>query len=68
MAWRGYDAILDLVLELPKNVAAQRNPGNPQIAFAVLESECTYILCKAYDVYAPWSKGGPHITTAANAE
>src|SRR5437764_15488893 len=35
MACSGYDAILDLVLSLPKSVAAQCNPGNPQIAFAV---------------------------------
>src|SRR5215831_14215262 len=31
MAWHGYDQILDLVLELPKNVAAQCNPVDPQI-------------------------------------
>jgi hypothetical protein len=68
MAFRGYDAILDLVLELPKNVAAQCNPSNPQVALAALEAECTYILCNAFDVYAAWSKGGPPITTAANAE
>jgi hypothetical protein len=56
MAWRGYDAILDFVLELPKNVAAQCNPSNPQIALAALESECTGILCDAYEVYTAWSK------------
>ena len=68
IAFRGYDAILDLVDELPKNVAAQCNPSNPQIALAALKAECTYILCNALDVYAAWSKGVPHITAAANAE
>jgi len=68
MAFRGYDAILDLVDELPKNVAAQCNPSNPQIALAALEAECIYILCNALDVYAVWSKVGPHISTAANTE
>jgi hypothetical protein len=68
MAWRGYDAILDLILELPKNVAARCNPSNPQIALAVLESGCTGILCDAGEVYAAWSKVGPHISTAANRE
>ncbi len=68
MAFRGYDAILDLVLRLPKNVAAQCNPADPQTALTALESECTGILCDAYEVYAVWLKGGPHITTAANAE
>jgi hypothetical protein len=68
LAWLGYDAILGLVCELPKNVAAQCNPSNPQIALAALEAECTYILCNVSDVYAAWSKGGPHISTAANAE
>jgi hypothetical protein len=68
MALRGYDAILDLVLELPKSVAAECNPSNPQIALAALEAECTYILCNALDVYAAWSKGGPHISTATDAE
>jgi hypothetical protein len=67
MAWRGYGRILDLVLELPKNVAAQCNPGNPQLAFAVLKSECTYILCNACDVYAVWSKGRLHISTGTDA-
>ena len=68
IAFRSYDFILDLVDRLPKNTAAECNPGNPQIAFGVLESECTYILCKAYEAYAAWSKIEPHITTAANAE
>jgi hypothetical protein len=68
IAFRGYDFILDLVDHLPKNTAAQCNPGNPQIAFAVLKSECTYILCNACEAYAAWSKVGPHITTVANAE
>jgi hypothetical protein len=68
MAWDGYDAILDLVLELPKNVATECNPSDPQTALAALAAECTYILCNALDMYAAWSKGGPHITTAANAE
>src|SRR5215469_6806900 len=68
IAWRGYDATLDLVLELPKNVAAECNPSNPEVALAALEPEYTYILCNAIDVIAAWSKGGPPITTAANAE
>ena len=68
MAWDGYDFILDLVDRLPKNTAAECNPENPQMALAVLESECTYILCNAYEVYAAWSKVGPHISTATDAE
>jgi len=68
MAFRGYDAILDLVLELPKNVAAKCNPSNPQIALAVLDSECTGILCDACEVYAAWPKVGAHISTATDAE
>ena len=66
IAFSGYDFILDLVDRLPKNTAAQCNPGNPQIAFAVLESECTYILCKAYEVYAAWSKIAPFPSLARN--
>ena len=38
IAFRGYDFILGLVEQLPKNAAAQCNPENPQIAFAVLKS------------------------------
>jgi hypothetical protein len=68
IAFRGYDFILDLVDQLPENTAGQCNPGNPQIAFAVLESECRYILCNACEAYAAWSKVGSHITTAADAE
>src|SRR5260370_22278014 len=68
IAFRGYDFLLDLVDRLPKNTAAQCNPGNPQIAFAVLESECRYILCNAYEAYAAWSKIGPHTSTATDAE
>ena len=67
MAWRGYDAILDLILELPKNVAAQCNPSNPQSALAVLDSECTGILCDAGDVYAAWSKVRPPFFSARNS-
>ena len=66
IAFRGYDFILDLVDRLPKNTAAQCNPGNPQIAFAVLESECTYILCNAYEAYAAWSKIEPFPSLARN--
>jgi hypothetical protein len=66
IAFRGYDFILDLVDRLPKNTAAQCNPGNPQIAFAVLKSECTHILCNACEAYAAWSKAGPHIFSARN--
>jgi hypothetical protein len=68
IAFRGYDFILDLVDRLPKNTAAQCNPGNPQIAFDVLESECTYIVCKAYEAYAAWSKVGAQISTATDEE
>ena len=68
MAWRGYDTILDLVLSIPERIAAQCNPADPKIALAALESECTYILCNAYETYAAWSKVGPHASTARNAE
>jgi hypothetical protein len=68
IAFRGYDFILGLMEQLPENAAAQCNPENPQIAFAVLKSEWTYILCNASEAYAAWSKVGPHISTAANAE
>jgi len=68
IAFRGYDFILGLVEHLPKDMAAQCNPENPQIAFAVLKSEWTYILCNASDAYAAWSKVEPHISTAANTE
>ena len=68
LAFRGYDFILDLVDRLPKNAAAQCNPRNPQLAFAVLESECRYILCNAYEVYAVWSKITPFVPFERNAE
>jgi hypothetical protein len=68
MAWRGYDEILDLVLKLPKNAAAQCNPADPQLALTVLESECTSIHWAAYEIYTAWSKFGPHISTATDAE
>jgi hypothetical protein len=68
MAFRGYDAILDLVLRLPKNIAAQCNPADPQLALTVLESECTSIYCAAYEMYAVWSKVGPHISIATDVE
>lgn len=64
MAWRGYDAILDLVLGLPKNVTCDFS--NPRIALASLESECTAILCKACEVYAAWSKIRPPLSLARN--
>src|SRR5438128_7564746 len=67
-AFSGYDFILDLVDRLPKNAAAQCNPGNPQMAFDVLESQCTGILCAAYEAYAAWPKIGPHISTATDAK
>src|SRR5215469_12088998 len=67
MAWRGYDAILDLVIRLPKKVAALCNPPDSQLAVTVLESECTGIHWDAYEIYAAWSKVGPHISTATNA-
>jgi hypothetical protein len=63
IAFRGYDFIFDLVDRLPKNTAAGCNPSNPQIALAVLESECTYILCNAGEAYDAWSKIGPDIST-----
>jgi hypothetical protein len=56
MAFRGYDAILDLVIDLPKSVAAQCNPTDPQLALTVLEAECTGILADAHEVYASWTK------------
>jgi hypothetical protein len=59
MAWRHYDEILDLVLALPKNIAAQCNPADPQLALTVLESECTSIHWAAYEMYTVWSKVGP---------
>ena len=68
IAFRGYDAILDLVDQLPKSVAAQWNPADSQLVLTVLESECTWILCKACEAYAAWSKIEAHITTAANAK
>ena len=68
MAWRGYDTILGLVLELPEIAAAQCNPSNPQLALDVLKSQCTGILCAAGEVYTAWSKVGPHISTAIDAE
>jgi hypothetical protein len=68
IAFRGYDAILDLVERLPKSVAAQCNPADPQLALSVLEAACTRLHCKAYDMYAVWSKGGLHTSTATDAE
>jgi hypothetical protein len=68
LAWRGYHTILDLVLSVPEKLAPQCNPSNPKIALAVLEAECMRILCEAYEVYAPWSKVEPHISTPANTE
>jgi hypothetical protein len=68
MAWRGYDTLLDLMLELPKNVAAEYNPSNRQLALATLEAECTYILCKAGDVYTPWLKGLSFLCFERNPE
>jgi hypothetical protein len=66
MAFRGYDAILNLVDQLPKNVAVQCNPSNPQVALAALEAECEYILCNAYEAYAAWSKIGPFPSFTTN--
>jgi hypothetical protein len=68
MAWHGYTEILNLVLELPESAAAQCNPLDPKLAFDVLESQTTGILCAACEVYAAWSKGGPHISTATDAQ
>ena len=66
IAFRGYDFILGLMEHLPENTASQCNPGNPQVAFAVLKSEWTYILCNASDAYAAWSKVGASLPSAAN--
>jgi hypothetical protein len=68
MAFRGYDSILDLVVRLPKKIAAQCNPADPQLALTVLESECTSIHWAAYEMYTAWSKVGPDISTATDAE
>jgi hypothetical protein len=68
IAFRGYDFILDLVDQLPKSIAAQCNPSNPEMALAALEAECTYISCNALGVYTAWSKVGPHSSTATDAE
>jgi hypothetical protein len=68
MAWDGYDAILDLVVRLPKNVAAECNPADPQLALTVLESECTSIHWAAYEIYTAWSKVRPHISAATDGE
>src|SRR5262249_48211110 len=68
IAWRCCSAILDLVLELPRNVAAECNPADPQLALTVLKSECAYIICKAHEVYAVWSKLAADIYTATDAE
>jgi hypothetical protein len=66
-AFRGYDAVLDLILELPKSVAAQCNPADPEMALTVLESECTGILCDAWEVYAAWSKIRSPLVSARNS-
>ena len=55
-------------LLFPEMKATGANPGNPQMAFAVLKSECTYILCNAAEAYAAWSKVGPKTSTATDAE
>ena len=68
MAWRGYDFILDLVLELPEIASAQCNPSNPQLALDVLKSQCRGIFYAAGEVYTAWSKIGPHISIATDAE
>jgi len=57
LAFRGYDLILDFVDRLPESVAARCNPASPKTAMAVLEAECTSILCRAYDAYALWPRG-----------
>jgi hypothetical protein len=68
LAWGHYDEILGLVLALPKNIAARCNPADPHLALTVMESECTSIHWAAYEFYTAWSKGGPHISTATDAE
>jgi hypothetical protein len=59
LAFRGYDLILDLIEGLPQRVALRCNPGDPQRALTILESECTGITCDAYEAYAAWSKVDP---------
>ncbi len=68
MARRGYGVILQRLNILPQNAAHECNPSDPSRAMNVLESECSAILRAAQDVYAAWSKVGPHTSTAANAE
>jgi hypothetical protein len=68
IARRGYEIILQRLNTLPQNVASQCNPADPSRAITALESECSAILRAAQEVYVLWSKGGPHITTAADAE
>ena len=68
MARRGYGVILERLNTLPQNAASQCNLGDPSQAITALESECSAILCAAQEVYAAWSKGGPHISTATDAK
>ncbi|HWY50680.1 MAG TPA: hypothetical protein VNW72_04280 [Chthoniobacterales bacterium] len=54
IALRGHDIIFDQLLRLPTDVAAQCNPANPMLAKAILEGECTAILCRSYEAYRLW--------------
>jgi hypothetical protein len=53
-AFRGYDLIIDLLVQLPQRVAAQCDLEDAQIS--TLESECTVALCRAGDAYALWPR------------
>ena len=68
MARRGYDVILQRLNTLPQNAAHECNPSDPSGAMNVLESECSAILRTAQEVYAAWSKLGPHTSTATETE
>jgi hypothetical protein len=68
MARRGYDVILQRLNTLPQNAAYQCNCADPSQAITALESECSAILRTAQEVYAAWSKVGPHSSTAPDAE
>src|SRR6266481_4527569 len=68
MARRGYGVILQRLNTLPQNAAHECNPSDPSRAMNALESECSAILCATQEVYAGWSEGGSHISTATDAE
>ena len=49
---RGYDIILSRLRCLPQNVAPRCNPVNPNLAIAILETECAEIIADARPAYA----------------